>query len=474
MTSTRTSLTFLGGTRTVTGSRFLLTAGRTHVLVDCGLFQGRKDLRERNWLPLGAHDHPVHPADVDAVVLTHAHVDHSGWLPRLRASGFTGPVWCTPGTAALCGIVLPDAGHLQEEEAAYAARAGTSRHHPPLPLFTEDDAHRVLRQFHTVDFGTPVDVVPGVTLTFHRAGHILGSAVAELSVLGGPTVVASGDLGRPSHPLLLPPDPPPVCDALLVESTYGDREHEDTDPQDVIADAVCRTVARGGSVIIPAFAVDRTEVLLYHLGRLAAAGRIPDVPVVVDSPLALAALEVYRRAAADSAPDLRPDAAARLDVGRHLQLVEVPDVEGSKRVTASPYPSVIVSASGMATGGRVVHHLARRLPDPRTTVLLCGFQAEGTRGRALADGVRQVKMLGGYVRVRAEVVTVPALSVHADQSELVDWVDGAVQEPGAIYVVHGEEAASGALADALATRLDVPCVVPKVGEQVVVRPGVSG
>jgi metallo-beta-lactamase family protein len=466
---TRTSITFLGGVRTVTGSRFLVRTPDATVLVDCGLFQGRKELRERNWRPLTAGGDPLDPAGIDAVVLTHAHIDHSGWLPRLRDEGFRGPIWCTAGTAALCGIVLPDAGHLQEEEANYAARVGSSKHRVPLPLFTEDSARAVLEQFRTARFSRPFTVAPGVEVRLHRAGHILGSAFAELRVAGGPTIVVSGDLGRPSHPLLLPPEPPPPCDALLVESTYGGREHEEVDPADVIADAVQRTVARGGSIVVPAFAVDRTEVLLHHLARLAQAGRLPDVPVYVDSPLALAALEVYRRVAADGADDLRPEATARLDPGRYLDLTEVPDVEGSKRLNTTPFPSVIISASGMATGGRVVHHLAHRLPDPRTTVLLGGYQAEGTRGRALADGARELKMLGGYVRVRAEVVTVPALSVHADQSELLDWVDGAVRGPGTVYVVHGEEEGAMALAGALERRIDVPCVVPQVGERVLVH-----
>lgn len=461
-------LSFLGGAGTVTGSRFLVEAPGARVLVDCGLFQGLKELRLRNWDPF-----PVDPASIDAVVLTHAHVDHTGYLPALGRDGFRGRAVCTEGTADLTAVVLPDSGHLQEEEAAYANRKGFSKHRPARPLYTEDDARRVLPHLHPVPFGNEVEVAPGVTATFRPAGHILGSATVALRLRGRAaggrterTVLFSGDLGRPSHPLLLPPELPAEADVVVVESTYGDRRHDDAGTVERFGQVIARTIARGGTVVIPAFAVDRTEVVLFHLRTLMAAGAVPEVPVYVDSPLALAALRAYRAALRDRSPEFRPgvlDGDDPFDTG---DLVEIRSVEESKELASSRYPSVIVSASGMATGGRVVHHLARCLPDSRNTVILVGFQAEGTRGRYLADGNRQIKMLGRYVRVRAEVVDLPALSVHADRDELVAWLARAPRPPDAVFVVHGEPDASRGLRDTIDTQLDWTAVVPRLGERV--------
>jgi metallo-beta-lactamase family protein len=464
-------ITFLGGAGTVTGSRFLLDADGTRVLVDCGLFQGLKELRLRNWDPF-----PVEPGSIDAVVLTHAHVDHLGYLPRLRRGGFDGPVLATEGTVALAGIVLPDSGHLQEEEAAFANRRGYSKHRPALPLYTEAEARATLPLLRAVPGGEAAEVSPGVTATLRPAGHILGSATVELAV-DGARIGVSGDLGRPSHPILRPPERLAGLDALLVESTYGDRDHDDARTDEVLADVVRRTAARGGTVLIPAFAVDRTEVLLVHLARLMRSGAIPELPVRVDSPMALAALHVYRRAIDEAWPEIRPDHVTGngedpFDTGT---LEEVPDVERSKAITADRYPSIVISASGMATGGRILHHLAARLPDARNTVVLAGFQAEGTRGRRLAEGAREIKLLGQYVPVRAEVVDLPGLSVHADRAELVDWVCGSPALPGSVFCVHGEPAASDALRRALDDRLEGPVVVPRHLERVLVphrdRPG---
>lgn len=454
------TLTFLGGTGTVTGSRFLVDTAEARVLVDCGLFQGPKQLRLRNWERL-----PVDPATVDAVVLSHAHVDHCGYLPALYRDGFAGAVHATPGTIELCGIVLPDAGHLQEEEAAYANRKGFSKHHPALPLFTKADAEAVLEQLTPLAVGTAREIAPGVSVTLRRAGHILGSASVYLALPGGRTMAWSGDLGRPDHPYLLPPEPFAGADTVLLESTYGDRDHDLADGRAELAAAVRRTVGRGGTIVIPSFAVDRTEVLLFHLRRLLEAGEIPDVPVYVDSPMASAALAVYRRAVDDAWPEVRPELAAQ-DLFDPEGLVEVRDVEASKRLDHQRYPSIVISASGMATGGRVLHHLQHRLPDPRNTVLLPGYQAEGTRGRQLIDGARQIKLLGRYVPVRAEVVNLPAFSVHAGQSELVGWLSGSPTEPDATYLVHGEEPALDALAQTIGDRAGWTAVVPRHAERV--------
>jgi metallo-beta-lactamase family protein len=456
-------LTFLGAAGTVTGSRFLVETPRARVLVDAGLFQGLKALRLRNWEPF-----PVEPSTLDAVVITHGHVDHVGFLPVLARDGFTGAVHATPGTTELAGIVLPDAGHLQEEEAAYANRKGFSKHHPALPLYTEADARRSLALFTPHPYDEEVEVAPGVHVTFRPAGHILGSSTVTLRLAdaGDRRVVFSGDLGRPHHPVLRPPAPIGRAEVVVMESTYGNRHHDDTGAEERFADAVRRTAARGGTVLIPAFAVDRTEVVLFLLRRLVEAGAIPRLPVFVDSPMALNALRVYRRAVRDGDHEIRPELAGRGDPFDAGDVTEVRDVEGSKALADLVGPAIIISASGMATGGRVVHHLARLAPDHRNTVLLVGFQAPGTRGRLLADGARQVKLLGRYVRVRAEVLEIDTFSVHADQSELLGWLDTADRPPEAVYVVHGEAAAAEELAARIDARDRSTVAVARHGERV--------
>jgi metallo-beta-lactamase family protein len=457
------SLQFLGGTGTVTGSKFLINSGPTRILVDCGLYQGVRALRERNWESL-----PFHIATLDAVVLTHAHIDHCGYIPRLFAEGFDGPVYATPGTIELTRIVLPDCGHLNEEEAEYANRKGFSRHDPARPLYTEDDAWEAIGHLRPVEYSTKIEVAPDVHIRLSRAGHILGAASVEIH-LGhdGPTVVVSGDLGRSQHPLLVPPDPPPIADCLLVESTYGNRHHDDAAALDKLAGAIVATVDRGGSVLIPAFAVDRTEVLLHHLSCLTQSGRLPvGLPIFVDSPMALSSLDVYRDAIARGDCDIRPELRGRSDFFGRQDLHEVRDVEGSKALNNPSRPSIVVSAAGMASGGRVVHHLAHWLPDPRNSVILVGYQAVGTRGRQLVDGATELKMMGKYVRVRSQVVNLPMFSVHADASELLEWVASAKPAPETVYVVHGEPEASAALAKAITTSLDLTAVMPSYGERV--------
>ncbi len=450
----------MGATGTVTGSRFLLEHAGKRILVDAGLFQGIRELRRRNWAPF-----PVPPASLDAVVLSHAHLDHCGYLPRLVAGGFAGPVLATGGTARLAGIVLADSARLQEEDAAYAGARGYSKHAVPEPLYTQADVEATLRLLVEVDHGAPYLLPGDVRLMLRRAGHILGSCSVVLG-LGERTLTFSGDLGRGTHPLLRGPDPPPDSDVIVVESTYGDRKHPPADEAH-LAELIRGTAARGGVVLVPAFAVDRTEVFLLTLGRLREAGAIPDLPVHVDSPMALAALEVYREAISRGDPEIRPEAAA--SAARLLgaaALHEAHSAEQSKALNDPGGPCIIVSASGMAAGGRVVHHLRHLLPDPRNTVLLVGFQAVGTRGRDLLDGATMLKMHGRYVPVRAEVAAVDEFSVHADAEELIGWLGRAPRVPGATYVVHGEPDAAEALARAARTRLGHLAVVARTGERV--------
>lgn len=456
------TLRFLGAAGTVTGSRFLIDTPRARVLVDCGLFQGLKELRLRNWEPF-----PVEPRSLDAVLLTHAHLDHSGYLPALVRQGFAGPIHCTANSDALCRILLPDAASLQEEDAAYANRKGFSKHEPALPLFTGEDAARALGQLRIAPFDVAQEVAPGVRATFRRAGHILGSAWLRVVFDGreDDAVVCSGDLGRGYHPILCPPAPLEACGTLLLESTYGGRRHDEGGAEERLAAAIVRTAARGGAVVIPAFAVDRTEVLLLTLRRLEAAGRIPHLPVYVDSPMALASLHAYERAALAGDAEIRPELRRR-DPFDPRDLVEAHEVAESKAIHDAKLPCIIVSASGMATGGRVLHHLARRLPEPRNSVVLVGYQAAGTRGRRLLEGAGELKLLGRYVPVRAEVVDAGGFSVHADGAELLAWARGLATPPRVAYPVHGEPESAEALRRALATELGWSAVVPRHGERV--------
>jgi metallo-beta-lactamase family protein len=458
-------LTFLGGVGTVTGSKFMVETDHARVMVDCGLFQGLADLRRRNRRAL-----PLDPADVHAVVLTHAHLDHCGYLPRLVADGFRGPIVTTPHTARLAELVLRDSAHLQKEDADHANRFGWSKHTPAEPLYNEQDVELTLQLFKPVPLDTDVEITDDTVLRLHHAGHILGSAWAHLTLEDGHTLAVSGDLGRPVHPLLRPPEPFSGADVLLMESTYGNRHHEETAAREWFARAIERTLARGGTVVIPSFAVDRTEVVLHQLAELRRAGRIPaGAPVYVDSPMALAALQIYRDAFASKAPELRPDVLAEGEAALDPEPFQViHSLQESLALEHSSVPSILVSASGMATGGRVVHHLRRLLPDPRNTVIVVGFAAEGTRARDLVDGARALKMYGTYVPVRAEVVNVPAFSAHADAAEIIEWLRQA-PPPSAAYLVHGEPDGSEALRDRIDRELGWTAVVPRSGERVLVR-----
>ena len=455
----QTTLSFLGAAGTVTGSKFLVDSQDCQVLVDAGLFQGLRALRRRNWEPF-----PLPASDVDAIVLTHAHLDHCGYLPALVDQGFSGPVVATQATADLAALVLRDSAKLQEEDARYAAKKGFSKHAAPRPLYDAADVARVLPLFTPVGFHERFSPVEGCQVTLQPAGHILGSSTVLLE-LGGRRVVFSGDLGRPGHPLLVAPPPPPACDAIVVESTYGDRGHQ-TEGLDQLAAIISRTVGRGGVVVIPAFAVDRTEVVLMALKQLTDEGRIPATPVFVDSPMALGALGIYRSALDRDSPDVRTDLGPDSLVFDPGDLREAHTAQESMALNDPGRPCVIVSASGMATGGRVVHHLRHLLPDPKNAVVLVGYQAVGTRGRDLAEGVPQLKMHGRYVPVRAEVAQVEGFSVHADGDEIIAWLAGIPEPPQAAYVVHGEPRAAGALAGRIRDELGWLAVVPRDGERV--------
>lgn len=452
-------LTFLGATGTVTGSCFLLEHDGARVLVDAGLYQGPRELRRRNWDPF-----PVAPGSIHAVALTHAHLDHCGHLPRLVRQGYDGPILCTRETAALAAIVLRDSAHLLEEEARHANESGWSRHRPALPLYSSDDVERTLRLLTPVPFGDRQVLAGRIGVQLDPAGHILGSATVRVD-LAGEVVVFSGDLGRTGHPLLEAPAPPAPAGTLVLESTYGDRLHPPPRPE-VLAGAIRRTIGRGGTVLIPAFAVDRTELVLLELERLERDGQIPRVPIHVDSPMALEALGVYLRALEEGSHQLRPDRARALERLSSLDLHAVRDAASSQRLNTPDAPCIIVSASGMATGGRVIHHLAHQVGNQRNSVVLTGYQAPGTRGRQLLDGARHLKIHGHYVPVRAEVVDVPDFSVHADADELVAWVASMPTPPRTVYVVHGEPASAAALAARIEDELGVCAVVPGMGERV--------
>ncbi len=444
---------FFGGTGTVTGSKYLLTHEGRRLLVDCGLFQGLKQLRLRNWEPL-----PFDPASVDAVLLTHAHMDHSGFLPRFVTLGFQGPVYATAATRDLCTLLLPDSGRLQEEEAEFANRHGHSKHAPALPLYTEDEARVALKRFETVAFDQYWSPWPGWTVRLRRAGHILGAASVHVAWPGG-SILFSGDLGRSDDLVMRAPQAPEAADYVVIESTYGNRLHPEVDTLRALAEVVNRTAARGGMLVIPAFAVGRAQTILHGLQLLKQARRIPDVPVFLNSPMAADATRIYRRHL-----DEHRLSAEQCAAMSH-QAIIVNTVAESKRLNALTYPSIIVSASGMATGGRVLHHLKAYAPDARNTILFAGFQAAGTRGASLVGGADAVKIHGEYVPVRAEVANLDTLSAHADRAQLLAWI-GQLKAPRRVFVTHGEPVAADALRLAIAERHGWPVSVPDYRDSV--------
>ena len=453
-------LTFLGAARTVTGSKYLLEHNGQKVLFDCGLFQGLKDLRLRNW-----DEFPVPPESLNAVVLTHAHLDHVGYLPRLVARGYRGRVFCTPGTKDLSQVVLPDAGRIQEEDARQANKHGYSKHDPALPLFTESDALRALTQLQPLGYERPIEVVPGVSIEFHPAGHLLGSAFIIVRLTGGPSILFGGDLGRYNRPILPDPSGAIAADVVLIESTYGDRDHQPDDSGAQLAEVIKKTAGQHGKLVIPAFAIGRVEELLYWVRRLEAEHRIPVLPVYVDSPMATEALKYYSARVAELDPELRPT-SGQVYAFATTRFQTVSSPQQSKELTASRRPAIVISSSGMATGGRVLHHLAAALPDQRNTVLFVGYQAEGTRGRQLVDGARDVRIHGHSIAVNAGVAKIDSMSAHADRTEILRWLGTLGSAPRRVCLVHGEPAPMDALNGLIQERLSWNPYTPAHGETI--------
>ena len=449
-------ITFLGAAGTVTGSKYLVEANQKRLLVDCGLFQGGDELAQRNWQRLSQD-----PSTIDFVVLTHAHLDHTGYLPRLVSGGFRGPIFANVVTQELCALLLPDSAHLMEEDAEHATRHGYSSHQPALPLYTQAEVVAALKQFAPMPRLGECRLGPEFLIRSHDAGHILGSSSLELVITerGKNTrILFSGDLGRYDQALLKDPETPPRADYVLCESTYGDRDHPATPPADAaLAEVINRVAQRGGVIVVPAFAVDRTQLLIYDIGRLESAKRIPPLPIYMDSPMAIDVTDIYRRHQEDlklSVEQLRADPFA-------VQMVHVMrSPEQSKQINEVHTPAIIISASGMATGGRVLHHLKQRLPDARNCVLLAGFQAEGTHGRELEEGAKSIRIHEETVPVRAEVVNLRQFSAHAGRSELMRWLAGIPAPPRQLFLVHGEPAAAKALQSAVQSELHWPVTLP--------------
>jgi metallo-beta-lactamase family protein len=453
-----TRLTFHGAAETVTGSRYLLEAPDGKVLVDCGLFQGLKELRQRNWNPL-----PFDPAKVDAVVLTHAHIDHIGYLPKFVKSGFRGPIYATPATVKLAEILLMDSARNQEGDAQYFNRKGTSKHVPALPLYDEPDVPPTLRLMHPTPRGRWFNPAGSIWCQYHDAGHLLGSTLIQTEVRSGPKplrITFSGDVGRYAAPLYHDPKPPPACDYLICESTYGDRDHGPEQVLDQLADVVNESIRRGGVMLTASFAVGRAQQLIYLLGVLLERNRIPEIPIYLDSPMAGSATKIFLDHA-----DEHDLSESRL-VGRD-HILEARNVtltrsaEESKRINQVESGAVIIASSGMMTGGRILHHLKRRLPDPRNTIVLGGYQAVGTRGRDLQEGRRTIRVYGSDVSVRAHVAEISAISGHAGRTELLRWLKP-LEPPRRTFITHGELSSANALARTLRETRGWDVVVPKM------------
>lgn len=451
-------LRFLGAAGTVTGSKYLVEAAGKQILVDCGLFQGLKALRLRNWERL-----PLDPKSLDAVVLTHAHIDHTGFLPVLTKAGYRGPVYCTPATLDLCKILLPDSGKLQEEEAEYANKKGFSKHHPALPLYTQEDAERSLRQFSTVGWNSDFTLAPDLKFRFTRAGHILGAAVVTLEHKGT-RVVFSGDLGRIHDPVLSPPDTIEKADYLILESTYGGRSHSRVDLFADLANWINRAIARNGVVVIPAFSVGRTQTLLHFLNVLKTEGRIADVPVYLNSPMSINATRILCEYPGEHRLS-KKECHGACGVARYVHTQAE-----SRALNEKSGPMIILSASGMATGGRVLHHLKAFGPDARNLILLTGFQTAGTRGARLLEGEKELKIHGQMIPIRAEVASLDAFSAHADEPEILEWLTKFKRPPTVTFLTHGEPQASTALKSAIEKRFSWTCRIPAHGAEVELIP----
>jgi metallo-beta-lactamase family protein len=455
-------LTFHGAAETVTGSKYLLESGNDSVLIDCGLFQGRKDLRERNW-----HKLPFPPKSANAVVLTHAHIDHIGYVPKFVKDGFIGPVYCTPATEEIGELLLLDSAHMQVEDAEYANRKGFSKHKPALPLYNEYEVQRAMRKFRTVRRKEWFQAAGPIWMRFHDAGHLLGSSMIECEVReSGKTtrILFSGDVGRYNAPLYYDPQVPPACDYLICESTYGDRDHPPGSAIESLERVVLDAIDRGGVMVVASFAVGRAQQLIYLLGILMREKRIPEVPVFLDSPMAVSGMKIYQYYAEehDLSDSLNCRDGGAFDM-KNVYLART--AEESKRINGTRSSAVIISSSGMMTGGRILHHLRQRLPDPKNTIAIGGFQAEGTRGRALQEGARTVRIHGQDISVRAAVVGMSELSGHADRGELLRWL-APLPAPTQVFLTHGEVASAHAFAENLKTERNWNCLVPRMGQSV--------
>ncbi|MCG3160646.1 MAG: Ribonuclease [Acidobacteria bacterium] len=454
------TIQFLGAARTVTGSKHLVEVGGYRTLVDCGLFQGLKELRLRNWEPF-----PLNPASINSVILTHAHIDHSGYLPKLVRDGFDGPVYATPATVELSRIMLPDSARLQEEDANYINKVGASKHKPALPLYNERDATEACRHLDSVNYHKRIQLTKKLAFEFVTAGHILGSSFVVFDFESNDgrrkRMIMTGDLGRYNEPIINDPANVDEADYIVVESTYGNREHPDYDVKAKLAEIITETARRGGHILIPSFAVGRTQLLLYLLRELEEENRIPILPVFVDSPMAGKATKLYLRHKEDHDSDMKrlsdggknPLATKRFNVARTIQ--------ESKNVSAEEGSAIVISASGMATGGRILHHLRRRLPDDRNTVIFVGYQSEGTRGRRLLDGEKEVKIFGEFVPVRAKIERLENLSAHADSREILRWLGGFKRAPEKIFLVHGEPDAQEALKNKIVEKFGWQVEIPE-------------
>ena len=455
-----TTLRFLGSAGTVSGSRHLLEHDGKRILVDCGLFQGEKRLRERNW-----DRFPIPPDSIDAVVLTHGHIDHSGWLPRLTREGFRGPILTTRATADLLGLLLYDSAKCQEEDAAYANRKGYSKHNPALPLYDQRDVERTLRLVKPLDRESWFSPARGIRARFHDAGHMLGSSFVEMELdrAGDPLrCLFSGDVGRYDAPLYNDPVPPPPCEVLVCESTYGDRDHPVSRPLDELEAVTKEAILRGGMMLVASFAIGRCQQLVYLLRTLMAAGRLPEIPVWIDSPMAVEATEVFRRHVAEhDFTEARMQGVSDSLASPWVRMART--AEESKAINAHQGAGIVIASSGMMNGGRILHHLARRLPDPKTTVLVAGYQAKGTRGRSLIEGAEFLRIHGRDVPVRAVVRKVDALSGHADRHELDRWL-GSMAAPRRTFLVHGEPPAARGMAEHLKTTLGWESTIPAIGD----------
>jgi metallo-beta-lactamase family protein len=457
-------ITVLGAGRCVTGSKYLLQWKRFASLVDCGLFQGPAKNRRLNWKPL-----PFPARSLDAVVLTHAHIDHSGFLPRVVRQGFSGPVYCTPPTLALLRVLLPDAAHIQEEEARYANKKGYSKHKPALPLFRAADARAALRLLEPVSFDTWCELHPGIRFKYRRQGHILGAAAVELETKtsnGRKTIYFSGDVGRHGVPILREPEPYPGSDVLFVESTYGNRQHAGADPGAALVEEIGPAIDRGGVIVIPAFAVDRTQELLYMLHELTVDGELPEIPIYLDSPMGIEATAVYTRSHSEHDVEMRQFFSEQVNPIFPPNLKVTPSSQESRKLNSMDGPIIIISASGMATGGRILHHLKIRLPDEKNTVIFVGYQAEGTKGRRLVEGEKEVKIHGGWIPVKATIRQVSGLSAHADRDELIVWMSRRERDPDTVCLIHGEFPVQQEFAACLEEKFGWRPIIPELGDTI--------